>query len=254
MIIDTHIHLNDERYLDILDEVIEEAKNNDVLKMIVVGYDYQSSKKAIELANQYPFLYAAVGLHPSEVHKNGENIDWLNGLIKDKKVVAIGEIGLDYYWDKTYVDLQKELFIKQLELAKVNNLPVSIHSRSASSDTFTILKDHQVKGVLHCYSQSLEMAREYVKLGYFLGIGGVVTFQNSKELVSVVSEIDLKWMVVETDAPYLAPHPFRGKLNKPAYLKYIIEKIANIKNMEVEEVKKIIEENTYNLFSKMRCL
>lgn len=254
MIIDTHIHLNDERYLDILDEVIEEARNNDVEKMIVIGYDYQSSKKAVELANQYPFLYAAVGLHPSEVQKNGENIDWLNELIKEQKVVAIGEIGLDYHWDKTYVELQKELFIKQLELAKANNLPVSIHSRSASNDTFTILKNHHIKGVLHCYSQSLELAREYVKLGYYLGIGGVVTFQNSKELVSVVDEINLKWMVVETDGPYLAPYPFRGKLNKPAYLKYIIEKIANIKNMEVEEVKKILEENTYKLFSKMRCL
>jgi len=254
MIIDTHIHLYDDRYKENLDIIINEAIESDVKKMVLIGYDYISSFKAIELANKYPYFYATVGLHPSEVSKNGRNIDWICELINNEKVIGIGEIGLDYYWDKTYIDLQKELFIKQIEIAKKYNLPISVHSRNASNDTFTILKEHQVHGVLHCYSQSLELAREYVKLGYFLGIGGVVTFQNSKELVEVVKEIDLKYMVVETDGPYLAPHPYRGKLNLPKYINLVVEKIASLKNMEIEEVKKVLETNTYSLFPKMRCL
>lgn len=253
MIIDTHIHLYDERYLEQLEEVIEEARKNDVGKMIVIGYDFESSKKAIELANQYPNLYATVGLHPSEVSKQeNNNLDWIHELVKDSKVVAIGEIGLDYYWDKTHMELQKELFIKQIDIARQYNLPINVHSRSASNDTFTILKEHKIDGILHCYSQSVEMAREYVKLGYYLGIGGVVTFKNSKEIKEVVKEIDIKHIVVETDGPYLAPHPFRGKLNKPAYLTFVIEEIAKLKNMEISEVKEIIEKNTYDLFPSMR--
>lgn len=249
MIIDTHIHLYDDRYLENLDEVIEEAKNNDVGKMIIVGYDYESSVKAIELATKYDGFFAAVGLHPSEVGKDdNENIDWIYDLIEHPKVVAVGEIGLDYYWDKTHSELQKVLFVKQIEIARSYNLPIIVHSRSASNDTFTILKENKINGVLHCYSQSLEMAREYVKMGYYLGIGGVLTFKNSKEIKEVVQEIDLKHMVVETDGPYLAPHPFRGKLNKPSYLTYVISEIANLKGISEDAVKDIIEKNTYDLF------
>lgn len=249
MIIDTHIHLYDDRYKDELNKIIEDAKLADVKKMLIVGYDYESSLEAVKLANDYEGFYAAVGIHPSEVGKPGnEDLGWIEDLLKEPKVIAIGEIGLDYYWDKSYKDLQKEVFIKQIEIANKHNLPISIHSRSASNDTFEILRDNPVRGVLHCYSQSLELGREYVKLGYYLGIGGVLTFKNSKEIKDVVSEIDLKHMVVETDGPYLAPHPFRGKLNRPEYLSLVVEEIAKIKNMSVNDVKEILEKNTFDLF------
>ena len=249
MIIDTHIHLYDDRYIEKLDETIKEAFLEGVVKMIIVGFDYESSVKAIELSNKYPNFYAAIGLHPSEVHKNNnEDIRWIYKLITHPKVIAIGEIGLDYYWSKDYIELQKELFINQIKIAKEKKLPIIVHSRLASNDTYTILKENLVKGVLHCYSQSVEMAKEYVKMGYFLGIGGVLTFKNSREIKEVVKTIDLKYLVVETDGPYLAPTPFRGKLNKPAYLKYVIEEIANIKNLSIGEVKKSLENSTKNLF------
>jgi len=248
MIIDTHIHLYDSRYQDDLDNIINEAIENDVKKMIIVGYDYNSSLKAIEMAKEYDFMYAAVGLHPSEV-KEENDIDWVKELVKFPKVIAIGEIGLDYYWDKTYQEQQKNVFIKQISIANEFNLPVIVHSRSASSDTYEILEKYRTRGVLHCYSSSLEMAREFVKIGYYLGIGGVLTFKNSKEIKDVVKEIDLKYILSETDGPYLAPSPFRGKLNKPSYLIYIIDEISKIKNIDVSLVKTILEQNTKDLFN-----
>ena len=178
MIIDTHIHLFDKKYEDELHEIINEAFDNDVKKMIIVGYDYQSSLKAIELANKYDQFFAAVGLHPSEVVKETDDeLSWLSPLIAHPKVIAIGEIGLDYYWDKSHKQKQIEMFIKQINFANANNLPVIIHNRDATLDTYHILKNHQTKGVLHCYSGSVEMAREFVKMGYYLGIGGVLTFK-----------------------------------------------------------------------------
>lgn len=249
MIIDTHIHLYDERYNDILDEVIKEAESVGVKKMIIIGFDYSSSIKAVELANKYPFFYASVGLHPSEVQKTKESpVSWLSELAKNKKVVAIGEIGLDYYWDKTYSELQKKYFIEQINCAKELNLPIIIHSREASKDTYEILKQNTIPGVLHCYSQSLEMAKQYIKLGYYIGIGGVVTFKNSKELKEVTKEIDLDYLLTETDGPYLAPHPFRGKLNKPSYLKYVVSEISSLKNLDEEIVKKRLAQNAERLF------
>lgn len=250
MIIDTHIHLYDERYQENLEEIIQDALDNDVGKMIIVGFDYESSKQAIALADKYPFMYASVGLHPSEVHKEKDiELNWLLELARNPKVVAIGEIGLDYYWDKTYLETQKEMFIKQIHLAKKLDLPIIVHSRDASLDTYNILKEYQTKGVLHCYSQSVEMAREYVKLGYYLGIGGVVTFKNSKEIKEVVRAIDLEYLLSETDGPYLAPTPFRGKLNKPSYLRYIIEEISVLKKLDVEKTKKELEQNANKLFN-----
>lgn len=249
MITDTHIHLYDDRYLDNLDEIIKEANSSGVKKMIIVGYDYSSSRKAIELANNYEGLYAAVGLHPSEVHLEDDlELSWVRDLVKEPKVIAIGEIGLDYYWSKEFKDLQKEMFIKQIKLANEFNLPISIHSRDASLDTFNILKDNRVSGVLHCYSQSNELAKEYIKLGYFLGIGGVLTFKNSKEIKDVVRDIPLEYLVVETDGPYLAPMPYRGKLNKPSYLTYILEDIAKIKDLPFEYVQEEIEKNVKKVF------
>lgn len=249
MIIDTHVHIFDEKFTDV-NEVINEAIKNNVKKMIVVGYDKRTSLLALELTKKYDFLYLSVGLHPSEVEKeDDESLEWLHQILKNEKVVAIGEIGLDYYWDKSFKEKQKMFFKKQIEIAKAYNLPIIVHCREAVQDCFDILKDENVKGVMHCFSGSLEMAKEFTKRGYYLGIGGVVTFKNAKEIKKVVEEIDIKFLLSETDCPYLAPTPFRGKVNQPAYVKYVLEEIAKIKAMDIDKVEKCLEENAYNLFS-----
>lgn len=248
--IDTHIHLYDEKYQPRLDAIIDEALNAGIRQMIVVGYDRESSLKATWMAEKYNFLRAAAGLHPSDVaRETDEELAWLKELALHPRVVAIGEIGLDYYWDKTHVELQKKYFIDQIKIAADWGLPVSVHSRSAAADTYRILAEHVVPGVLHCYSMSLEMAREFVKLGYYLGIGGVLTFKNSKEIKDVVREIPIEHLLAETDGPYLAPEPRRGRLNKPSYLRYVVEKIAEIKEMPVSTVIEKLRENTKKLFS-----
>ncbi|NLD25923.1 MAG: TatD family hydrolase [Acholeplasmataceae bacterium] len=247
MIVDTHIHLYVEEYRADLPLILEEAKAAGVGKMIVVGSDYHSSIEAIKMAANYDFLYAAVGLHPSEVGAES-TIIWLEELLKAPKVVAIGEIGLDYYWDRSHEKEQRKIFIQQLEIARKSGLPVIIHSREAADDTYRILKEYPTLGVLHCYSYSVEMAREFVKMGYYLGIGGVITFTNSKKLKEVVREIPLTSLLSETDGPYLAPHPFRGKINRPSYLTYIIETISQIKNTEAETVKEVLYRNAQDLF------
>ena len=251
MIIDTHMHIFEKKYDEIREDVINEALEFDVKKMIAVGYDYKSSLKALELANSYDFIYCAVGLHPSEAHKEeDEQLSWIYKLAENKKVIAIGEIGLDYYWDKTYIDIQKKMFEKQINIAKDLNLPIIIHNRESTKDCYDILKKYQgVSGVLHCYSASLEMAREFIKLGYYLGIGGVLTFKNSKEIKRVVKEIDLEYLLSETDSPYLTPVPFRGQINHPGYTKFVVEEISRIKNMPLEEVKKILYDNAKKLFN-----
>ena len=250
MIIDTHMHLYDNKYDGLREEVIDEALNMGVKKMIAVGFDYDSSLKAIDLANKYGFIYAAIGLHPSEVEKeNDHNLSWIYELAKNKKVVAIGEIGLDYYWDKTYVDLQKEMFQKQIDIARSLNLPIIIHSRDASFDSFQIVeKNPGVNGVFHCYSGSLEMAERLIKLGFYIGVGGVLTFKNSKEIKRVVEGISLDNILSETDSPYLSPHPHRGEVNHPGYTKYVVEKIAEIKNIDIENVEEILYNNAIKLF------
>ncbi|HPX84083.1 MAG TPA: TatD family hydrolase [Bacilli bacterium] len=250
MIIDTHIHLFDDKYQHQLMEIISQAQAQGVGKMIVVGFDFVSSQKAIALAQQFPFLYASVGLHPSEVHKfPDEELLWVKTLAQNPKVVAIGEIGLDYYWDRTYRLLQQKQFIRQIQIAKELHLPVVIHNREATNDVFQILKQERPQGVLHCYSGSLEMAKEFVKMGLFLGIGGVLTFKNSKEIKKVVSEIDLSHLLSETDGPYLAPTPYRGKLNKPEYLPLIIEAIASLKQLSFATVEKQLQKNAEILFN-----
>ena len=248
MKVDTHIHLYDEKYEDIIDEVIKSAIDKGVKRIIVNGIDKNTSIKSIKLANKYDYLYVAIGLHPSEINSNEENdLSWIYDLAKDDKVIAIGEIGLDYYWDKTYNDLQKEIFIKQIKIANELNLPVIVHSREAHKDTFDIMKRYQTKGILHCYQSSLELAKEYVKLGYFLGIGGVLTFKNSKVIKDVVREISIDYLLTETDGPYLTPSPFRGKLNRPEYISYIINEISNIKNLD----KDVIEEKIFNNYKRL---
>jgi TatD DNase family protein len=248
--IDTHIHLYDEKYQPELTELIAAAREAGVREMIVAGYDRESSLQAIALAEKHDFVYATVGLHPSDVARETDTeLSWLKELVKHPRVVGVGEIGLDYYWDKTYVELQKEYFQMQIGIATEQGLPIVVHSRAAAADTFQILSERVVPGVLHCYSMSLELAREFVKLGYFLGIGGVLTFKNSREIKDVVREIPLANLLAETDGPYLAPEPHRGKLNKPEYLRLVVEKIAEIKAMPLEAVIAVFRENTKKLFS-----
>lgn len=246
--IDTHIHLNDEAYINNLDEIIKNAINVGVNKMIVIGCDYETSKKAIEIAKKYENIYAMIGLHPSEVDKETDkDLNWLKQLLKEDKVLGIGEIGLDLYWTKEYKDLQIYYFEKQLEIALLNNLPVSIHSRDAIELTYQILSKANYKGIIHCFSGSLEMANKFIKKGYLIGIGGVVTFKNTN-LKEVVKNIPITSIVTETDGPYLAPTPFRGKQNKPEYIKLICEEIANLKEISLDILEKQIDENVYNLF------
>lgn len=248
MKVDTHIHLYDKKYQDILEEVIEKAQEAGIVRIIVNGVDRETSLESIRLAKKYDFIYAAIGLHPSEIDKEKENdLSWIYELAKNKKVIAIGEIGLDYYWDKSYNDLQRDIFIKQIKIANELKLPVIVHSRDAHQDTFDIMNENQTKGILHAYQSSLELAREYIKLGYYLGIGGVLTFKNAKVIKDVVREIDLDFLLTETDGPYLTPEPFRGKINKPEYIKYILEEISSIKQID----KEIVEEKIYNNYIKL---
>ena len=248
MLIDTHCHLNDEAFQDNLEEIIARAKSRGVGKIIVIGYNKASSIEAVKLANSYEGIYASIGVHPSDVQKEEDCLDWLYELAKDKKVVAIGEIGLDYYWDKSYNDLQKEWFIKQINIAKELGLLIAVHCRDANQDCFDIIKEHgNGCGVIHCYSGSFEMAKEYVKLGYYLGIGGVITFKNS-HLGETVAKLGINNIVTETDAPYLAPVPYRGKTNEPAYIYEVVQKISEVTGINFEEVEKKVEENTYKLF------
>lgn len=248
MIIDTHMHIYDDKYNGDSISAIKASIDLGVKKMITAGIDYETSLKCIEFSNKYEEIYACVGLYPENACKDNNYLSWLKELVKNKKVVAIGEIGLDYYWDRSFIDKQKEVFINQIEFAKENNLPIVVHSRDAIQDTYDILKEHKGKGVIHCYGGSLEMAREFVKLGYYLGIGGVVTFKNAKEIVKVVEEINPNYLLTETDSPYLTPHPYRGEVNIPGYTKYVLEKIAELKNMDVKELEKIIENNVLRLF------
>lgn len=231
--IDTHAHILSEFYDDI-DELIEELKNKDIIKVINCADSIETSKEVLNIYNKYEgYLLPAVGIHPENI--DNSNLKTIENIIKEHKVFAIGEIGLDYHYNDENKDEQKEYFIKQLDLALKYDLPVIIHIREAMQECFDILKTRKNKGIIHCFSGSVEMAREYIKLGYKLGIGGVLTFKNSK-LYEVIEKIDLKDIVLETDSPFLSPEPFRGKKNKPCNVLYVAKRIAEIKNISLEEV------------------
>lgn len=251
MYFDTHVHLNSEQYENV-DEIVSNALDNGVNKMIVVGYDLNSSLKAIEIANKYEFIYAAVGMHPSEIKKMDKNdLNKIENLLPNKKVIAIGEIGLDYYWDKDNKEEQKEIFIKQIEWSNKYNLPIIVHSREAAEDTYNVLKANKKyykKGIMHCYSYSLELAKEFIKLDFMLAFGGALTFLNSKQNKEVVKEIDSKYLLTETDAPYLTPHPFRGKRNEPKYIHLVVEEMSRLKNISEEEMSQIVYNNACDFF------
>lgn len=234
MMIDTHCHLSVDDY-DNLEEVISHMDNNII---IVSGANTKSNKEAVDLANKYSNIYATIGIHPEEISDSiEEDIRFIESNINNPKVVGIGEIGLDYYYSKENKEVQKEWFIRQLELAKKYNKCAVIHSREATQDTYQILKNSGNKKVnIHCFSGSLEVARDYVNLGYYLGIGGVVTFKNADKLKEVVKNIDLSHLLLETDSPYLTPEPYRGKKNEPYNIYYVAKKIAEIKGIPVEQV------------------
>jgi TatD DNase family protein len=240
---DTHVHLNDAKLYNDLDLHIKEAKDSGVNRMMVIGYDVESSRLAVEIASKYDFVYAAIGVHPSEFkEENRDYVKEIEELINDK-VVCIGEIGLDYYWTKDNKDKQKYIFEKQLKLAEEYNLPVIIHARNSIQDVYDILKKYNLKGSMHCFQGSLEMAKKFINLGFKIGIDGPITYKNNKKQIELINNLDLKDILVETDSPYLTPEPNRGKKNNPTNLIYIINKIAEIKK---ETPEKVIEETTKN--------
>ena len=251
MIIDTHAHYDDEQFDADREELLGSMEEGGIGLIVNAGSTVTSWDKIVELTERYPFIYGAVGVHPDEVGElDEEKFLRMADLLDRDKIVAVGEIGLDYYWDKEKHDLQKEWFVRQLGLAREKEMPVIIHSREAAADTFEIMKQHAagMKAVIHCYSYSPEMAREYVKMGYYIGIGGVVTFKNAKKLKQVVQEIPLESIVLETDCPYLAPVPYRGERNCSLYLPYVAEQIAELKGTTVEEVIQQTEKNSRELY------
>ena len=247
-IIDTHSHYASDQYDQLRDQIFSSFENLGVSAVINCGCCIESSKKNIELAKKYDCCYAAVGFHPQDITEEPLDFETLEVLLKGEKVVALGEIGLDYYWKKENKDRQIEAFISQIELAKKYDLPVIVHDRDAHADTLEILKKFKPKGVVHCFSGSREMAREVVKLGMYIGVGGVVTFKNARRLVEVVEDISLDKILLETDGPYLAPEPFRGKLNNSFLISLAAEKISEIKKISINEVYNITKNNAIELF------
>ncbi len=247
MYIDTHCHLSREDYDDI-DKVIEENKNANIDKIVVSGCSRESIEEVMDLKDRYDMVYVTIGYHPEYADTVTESdLDYLKSLLGEKKIIGIGEIGLDYHYTKENKDKQIWLFEEQLKIANAFNLPVVIHSRDATMDTINTLKKYKVKGIIHCFSGSLETANIYISMGFLLGIGGVVTFKNSK-LKDVVKEVPLESIVLETDSPYLTPVPFRGKINSSKYLEFIANFIADIKNISVEELAEITSRNASSLF------
>lgn len=252
MFIDTHCHLYDEYYSD-MDRVIQNAVKNNVKRVIVNGCDMKSNKEVLELIKKYDIVYGALGFHPTELDGiSDEELKWLDDNLDNSKIVAVGEIGLDYHYDETDREKQQYFFRKQLEIAKKHNLSVIVHSRDSIQDTYNILKDSSVKGVLHCYSGSLEMAREFIKIGYFLGVGGIITFKNAKNIINVINNIGLEYILLETDSPYLAPEPYRGRTNEPAYIPIIASKIAALKGVSISEVERITTGTARGIFDFLK--
>ncbi len=253
MLFDTHVHLNADQFSDDVKEVIARAQNEGVSTMVVVGFDEKTIQSALKLADTYDFIYAAVGWHPVDaIDMTDDHLKWLEELASHPKVVALGEMGLDYHWDKSPKEIQKEVFRKQIRLAKKVKLPIIIHNRDASQDIVDILKEEgakEVGGIMHCFGGSVEIARECLKMNFLISFGGPVTFKNAKKPKEVAAEIPLDKLLIETDCPYLAPHPYRGKRNEPAYVKLVAEQIAELKGMSYEEVAIATTANAKRLFS-----
>lgn len=253
MLVDTHAHINDEKFEGKTEELLAHAKENGVNFVITSGYDFASSKQAVETAEKKDGVFASIGIYPENCAEYCNQVEeGLKALAKSKKVVAIGEIGLQFCDENNDKKLQEKVFLKQIALANELELPVVIHCRDAYGRLLEILKENKelltFGGTLHCYAGSAEMAKEFIKLGLFISIGGVSTFKNAEKIKQVAREIPLDRILLETDCPYLAPHPYRGKVNEPAMIPVIAENLAELKGMNVEEVEKITTENARRLF------
>lgn len=252
MIFESHAHYDDEAFDEDREELLASLQENGIGFVVNVSSDLASVKRTLDLAKKYPFIYAAVGIHPSDSGElDEENFTWLKEQCRGEKVLAVGEIGLDYYWDSVEREVQKKWFARQLALANEEKLPVVIHSREAAKDTLDIMKAEAAverRGVIHCFSYSKEVAREFVDMGYLIGVGGVVTFQNAKKLRECVEYLPMEAILLETDSPYLAPVPHRGKRNCSLYLPLVAAEIARIKGISEEEVADITEKNAKRLF------
>nr|WP_263323951.1 TatD family hydrolase [Neobacillus sp. Marseille-Q6967] len=252
MLFDTHVHLNADQFAEDLEEVISRAQHEGVSNMVCVGFDRPTIEKAMELAERYDFIYACVGWHPVDaIDMTEEDLIWIEELASHPKVVAIGEMGLDYHWDKSPKEIQKEVFRKQIRLAKKVKLPIVIHNREATADIIEILKEEdagEVGGIMHCFSGSAEVAKECLKMNFYISLGGPVTFKNAKKPKEVAEAIPIEKLLIETDCPYLSPHPYRGKRNEPGYVKLVAEQIAAIKGLSYEEVATITTQNAKKIF------
>lgn len=248
MLIDTHSHIDFEEFD--LDEVVNNARANGVEKIIIPGVEPNTFERIINAIEKYDCLYGAIGVHPSEAKKYNDDIELrITELAKNEKIVAIGEIGLDYYWDKSFNDLQKEVFIRQIEIANKLNKPLIIHEREAHADSFEILRKYaKTKVLMHCFSGSLEFAQSCIKEGFYIAFGGVVTFKNAKTPKNVAQNIDLSRIMLETDAPYLTPEPYRGKRNEPAYVRFVAQQIAELKGIDVSQVEEVTTQNAIGFF------
>lgn len=253
MIFETHAHYDDGAFDEDRDVLLASMPQNNIKYIVNVGASLNSTAASIALAEKYPYVYAAAGVHPNETAElNEDNFKWLREQCNHKKVVAIGEIGLDYYWDEPEHDIQKKWFVRQLKLAKEIKKPVIIHSRDAAKDTYDIMvqeKADEIGGVVHCYSYSAEMALDYVKMGFYIGVGGVVTFKNGKKMKEVVDAVPIDKILLETDSPYLSPEPNRGKRNSSLNLSYVADAIAEIKGISPQEVIDITYENAIKMYA-----
>ncbi|MBO6196970.1 MAG: TatD family hydrolase [Butyrivibrio sp.] len=252
MIFDTHAHYDDERFDEDRDALLRSMKEAGIGNIVNIGANMASSQRSLDLAAEYDFMYAAVGVHPSDCAElDDEKIEKLKEMSSFPKCVAIGEIGLDYYWPEPEHDLQKKWFKRQIALAREVELPIIVHSRDAAADTVDILKSEnagELGGVVHCFSYSKEVAEECVKMGFYIGIGGVLTFKNGRKMKEVAEAIPMERIILETDCPYLAPEPFRGKRNSSLYLPYVVSAMAQIKGISEEEVISITEANAREMY------
>jgi len=252
---DSHSHYNDKKFDMDREQIIKETLINGVSNFIIAGYNIEGSKKAIEIAYNYEQIYTTAGISPNDVEDIKNNVDEsilkIEEIAKNKKVVAIGEIGLDYYWNKENKELQKEMFIKQIRVANKLDLPIVIHTRDAFIDTIEILKQNIVnkKGIFHCCPLNQELVKEAVKLGYYISLSGVITFKNAKNVEEILNLIPEDKLLIETDSPYLSPEPFRGKRNNSMNVKYVAEKIAQLKNKTIEEIAELTNKNAKRIFN-----
>ncbi len=256
MIIDTHAHYDDEAFEQDRDKILMELPQKGVEKVINAAASVTGCRRTLTLTEQYSMVYGMLGIHPDEVGELTErDMEFIAKHAADPKIVAIGEIGLDYHWNVAPKEVQKHWFLRQIEVAREAKLPICVHSRDAAADTLAVLKEghgEDVGGVIHCYSYSAELAKEYLSMGFYFGIGGVVTFKNARKCKEVVEMLPMDKIILETDAPYLAPEPFRGKRNESSYLSYVAKEIAGIKGITPEEAILKTRENAYSLYKKLQ--